>query len=128
MKYNHFFFLLVSLQCRALGDGAYVGDPRFLAPFPIDEMNPEHGLSNADKIYFNYRLRQVRVLPEHSFAWLKDWWLVLSGRVRFERERIASVVRAAVLLSNFIMIKRNSFPISDFDPSKYPIQPDDNLL
>ncbi|XP_073404157.1 uncharacterized protein [Dendrobates tinctorius] len=128
---NHFNFPLARplpqtqtppLPFVVVGDEAFQMCPNLLKPYSSRD------LDHPKKI-FNYRLTRGRRTVECAFGILVSRWRILSTAINLKMETVDEVVKACVVLHNFVMAKeRPNFdmdepaanPLPDF--TQHPLQ------
>ncbi|XP_069621426.1 uncharacterized protein [Ranitomeya imitator] len=81
-----------------VGDDAFQLSPHLLKPFGSS------GLTQRKKIY-NYRLTRARRVVECAFGILTAKWRVLLTAIKLQTETVDDVVKACVVLHNFVLSK-----------------------
>ncbi|KAM4031970.1 uncharacterized protein ACNLHF_019364 [Anomaloglossus baeobatrachus] len=81
-----------------VADEAFQLSPHLLKPYA------SRGLPQTQKIY-NYRLSRARRMVECSFGILTNKWRVLLTAINLNIETVDEVVKACVVLHNFVFIK-----------------------
>ncbi|XP_073430082.1 NAD-dependent protein deacetylase sirtuin-3, mitochondrial isoform X1 [Dendrobates tinctorius] len=117
---NHFNFPLARplpqtppLPFVVVGDEAFQMCPNLLKPYSSRD------LDHRKKI-FNYRLTRARRTVECAFGILVSRWRILSTAINLKMETVDEVVKACVVLHNFVMAKER--PNFDMDePAANPL-------
>ncbi|KAE8277589.1 hypothetical protein D5F01_LYC24428 [Larimichthys crocea] len=84
-----------------VGDAAFPLKPYLMRPYP--GLNLSH-----QKRIFNYRLSRARMVVENAFGILSSRWRVLLRRINLRPQHVDTLVVAACILHNFLLVPREA--------------------
>jgi len=94
-----------------MGDEAFPLTTFMMRPFP------GRGLNDMEKT-FNYRLTRARRIAENAFGLLSARWRVFRRVINLQPHRVDDVVKASVVLHNFLRKSGGEAPRGDIDDDK----------
>jgi hypothetical protein len=95
-----------------MGDTTYAARPSmFYAPYAVNQMQNDGIATQAQKVIFNLKLRNVRVLSEHVNSQITSRWAILKEVSRLRRSHLPDLMKCACLLANFQFVFTGVYPI-----------------
>lgn len=93
-----------------IGDGAFALAEHLMKPFPFRNMTVEQRI-------YNYRLSRARRVVENSYGILANRFRVLLTTIKVDKDKVRKIVKACVVLHNFLRKECPSFmeDVNDID-------------